>query len=99
MKPYVKRYHLKLTFEDHLLLVLIKIKVGLLNKDIATRFIIHNSRVSKIFRNWIPRLANVLSSLTAWPERGEIRKNLPTSFKKKWKDAISIIDYSELFIE
>ena len=61
-KPFVKRYHLKLTFEDHLLLVLMRIKLGLLNKDIEMHLNIHNSRVSKIFRNWIPRLANVLSS-------------------------------------
>ena len=51
VRPYEKRYHLKLTFEDHWLLVLMKIRLGLLNKDIAIRFNIHNSRVSKIFRN------------------------------------------------
>ena len=82
VRPYVKRYHLKLTFEDHLLLVLIKIKLGLLNEDIAICFNIHNSRVSKIFRNWIPSLANVLNSLIAFPEKGTIGKNFPPSFKK-----------------
>ena len=86
-------------YEEHLLLVLMKIKLGLLNKDIAIRFNIHNSRVSKILRNWIPRLANVLSSLIFWPGRGAIRKNLPPSFKKKWKDVVSIIDCGEIFIE
>ena len=55
--------------------------------------------MSKIFRNWIPKLANVLSSLIIWPERGSIRKNMPASFKKKWKDVVSIIDCSEIFIE
>ena len=83
VKPYVKRYHLTLTFENHLLLVLMKIRLGLLNKDITICFNIHNSRVPKIFCNWIPRLAIALSSLIVWPkEREPISKNLPPSFKK-----------------
>ena len=84
VKPYVKLYHLKLTFENHLSLVLMKIRLGLLNKDITICFNIHNSRVPKIFCNWIPRLAIVLSSLIVWPakEREAISKNLPPSFKK-----------------
>ena len=97
IKPHVKRYHLQLTFEDHLLLVLMKIRLKLLNGDLAVRFKIHRSRVSKIFRNWVPMLSNVLSSLTVWPERGTIIINLPASFKKKWKNVIVIIDCSEVF--
>ena len=83
VKPYVKLYHLKLTFENHLSLVLMKIRLGLLNEDITICFNIHNSRVPKILHNWIPRLAIVLSRLIVWPkEREPISKNLPPSFKK-----------------
>ena len=96
VRPYEKRYHLKLTFEDHWLLVLMKIRLGLLNKDIAIRFNIHNSRVPKIFRNWIPRLGNLLSSLIVWSERGAIRKNFPPSLKKngrKWFPLLIVGEY------
>ena len=62
IKSHVKRYHLQLTFEDHLLLVvLIKIRLELLNGDLAVRFKIHRSSVSKIFRNWKPMLSNVFN--------------------------------------
>ena len=49
IKAYVKRYHLQLTFKDHLFLVLIKIRFELLNADLAVRFKIHRSRMSNIF--------------------------------------------------
>ena len=84
-KSYVKRYHLQLTFEHLLLFVLMKTRLGLINGDLTVRFKIHRSRVSKIFRNRIPMLSNVLSSLTAWPERGTIRTNLSASFKRDGK--------------
>ena len=63
IKPHVKPYHLQLTFEDHLHLVLMKIRLGLLHGDLAVGLKIHRSRVSKIFRNWVPMLSNVLSNL------------------------------------
>ena len=48
VKPYVKQYHLKLTFEDHLMLVLMKAKLGLLNKGITIHFNINKSRLSNL---------------------------------------------------
>ena len=60
-----------------------KIRLGLLNKDIAICFNIYNSTVSKIFRNWIPRLTNLFSSLIVWPEIRVIGTKLPPSFKRK----------------
>ena len=85
VKPFVKRYHLQLIFEDHLLFVLMKTRLGLINGDLTVRFKIHRSRVSKIFCNRVPILSNVLSSLTVWPERGTVRTNLPASFKRDGK--------------
>ena len=38
---------------------------------------IHRSRVSKILRNWVPMLSNVLSYLIMWPKEGTIKTNLP----------------------
>ena len=76
-----------------------KIRLGLLNGELAVRFKIRRSRVSKIFCNWVPMLSNVLSGLIVWPERDTVRTNLPASFKKKWKDVVVIIDCSEVFIE
>ena len=62
-KPHVKRYHLQLNFEDHLLFVLMKIRLSLLNGELAARIKIYRSKVSKSFCNWVPMSSDVFSSL------------------------------------
>ena len=84
--------------EEHLLLVLMKLKQGFLNADLAFRFSILHSDVSRIYNSWIVELSNVLKFLIIWPERDALRKNLPNSFSK-YKNCTAIIDYTEIYIE
>ena len=49
--------------EEHLLLVLMKLKQGFLNADLAFRFSILHSDVSRIYNSWIVELSNVLKFL------------------------------------
>ena len=53
-----------------------KLKLGLLNKDIAHRFGVSAGIVSKICRKFIPILAASLKNLIVWPDQGIIRQNL-----------------------
>ena len=99
MKNSVTKYHNRLSLSDNLLIVLMKLKLGLLNKDIAHRFGLKCQIISKIYRSWIKVLALKHKCLIVWPDRGAIRHNLPQCFKKKYRDAISIIDCSEIFIQ
>ena len=66
--------------EEHLLLVLMKLKQGFLNADLAFKFSILHSDVSRIYNSWIVELSNVLKVLIIWPEHNALRKNLPNSF-------------------
>ena len=99
VKSNIKILHKKLSLEDHMLIVLIKIKLGLLNKDIAVRFDISTSRVSKIFTSLVPGIGAHMTNSIMWPDHGTIRRHLPCSFKKNFKDCVFIIDCSEIFIE
>ena len=68
-----------------------KLKLGLLNKDLAVRFDISTSRMSKIIRSLVPLIAAHMTNLIVWPD--------PRSFKKNFKDHVCIVDSSEIFTE
>ena len=68
IKPHVKLFHKSLSLEDHLLIVLMKLKLGLLNKDIAQRFGVSSSTITKIFRGWVPIMGSSMKNLIVWPD-------------------------------
>ncbi|XP_057310068.1 uncharacterized protein LOC130648066 [Hydractinia symbiolongicarpus] len=88
----------RLGYENHLMIVLMKIKLGLMNRDLSLRFGISEGNISKIFRTWIQPLALLLRNFIVWPDKDAMRSNLPSSFKS-FKNCISIIDCTEIFIE
>ena len=97
VKSSIKILHKKLSLEDHMLVVLMKLKLGVLNKDLAVRFDMSPSRMSKIFRSLVPLIAARMTNLVVWPDHGTIRSLLPWSFKKNFKDCVCIIDCSEIY--
>ncbi|XP_047138616.1 uncharacterized protein LOC124814720 [Hydra vulgaris] len=85
--------------EDHLLLILMKIKLGFLNKDLSFRFGFSEPTVTRIYRSWLPIIAENVKFLIVWPEKHVLRRNLPTSFRKKFYNCVAIIDCMEILIE
>ena len=88
-----------LSWGDHLLLVLMKIRLGLTNRDIAYRFRLSFGSVSGILRSWLPLLSAIMRPLISWPTKDVIRSKLPKSFKRKFKRCVCIIDCTEIFIQ
>ena len=68
--------------EEHLLLVLMKLKQEFFNADLAFRFSILHSDVSRIYNSWIVELSNVLKFLIIWPEHDALRKKFAKLFFK-----------------
>ena len=79
-KPYKCK---TLTQENHLLLVLMKLKLGLLHTDLAYRFSLSLSSVSRIYKSWIMILSEELEIFLLWPERDVLRRNLLESRHEK----------------
>uniref|UniRef100_A0A8C6UET7 DDE Tnp4 domain-containing protein n=1 Tax=Neogobius melanostomus TaxID=47308 RepID=A0A8C6UET7_9GOBI len=83
--------------EDHLLIVLMKLRLGLSNIDLAYRFNVSKTTISNICRSWIPAMAMILKPLIKWPSKGAILKNMPKIFKRNFKKCRCIIDCTEIF--
>lgn len=83
-----------------MLIVLMKLKLNLLNTDLAWRFNTSRKTVQRIFDLIIPALANKLKSLIRWPTEDALQSNMPKCFKDSaYKDTVCIIDCSEVPIQ
>ena len=87
-----------LSMEDEFLLVMMKLRLGLTNLDIAMRFRISEGTVFDIFPTWINFLYVRLGSLKIWPTRGVILDNMPKKIKEEYPNTIIIIDCTEIRI-
>ncbi len=90
----------KLTPFQEYVLTLMKLRLNLSSQDLAHRFGIHFSTVSKILLKWLSIMDVRLSSLIIWPEREELRKSMPESFRSEFGYRVSVVlDCFEVFIE
>uniref|UniRef100_A0A8C6KZ18 THAP-type domain-containing protein n=1 Tax=Nothobranchius furzeri TaxID=105023 RepID=A0A8C6KZ18_NOTFU len=88
----------KLTAQDHLLVVLMKLTLGLSNMDLAYRFNVSKTTISNICRSWIPAVSVILKPLIKWPSKGAVLKSMPKVFRRNFKRCRCIIDCTEMFI-
>ena len=102
----VRRYFVKeskiLSHKNEFLLTLMRLRLGLLNEDIADRFGISPTICSNTFTTWIRLVSKVLGqALVNWLPREPIRQHLPESFKKikGYSKCSVILDCAEVFIE
>ena len=95
-KPGPKR---KLTLEQELLLVMMRMRLALLVHDLAFRFQISDSLVSSIFLTWIRVMRLEFSHLIIWPSKEVTRENLPNCFQLFYPKVRCIIDCTEVNIE
>lgn len=88
----------KLRRVDKFLLVLMRLRLGLLVKDLEFRFKISSSTVSKIFNSWILFMCECMQSITTLPELNVLQLRVPKSFEK-FSDTTIVLDCTEVFIQ
>ena len=99
-KPSQTRRQHRVTHKDQFLMALMRIRLGILNEDLADRFCVSSSVCSKMFTTWIKILARLVGdALIVWLPRDVIRSNLPSAFKTVSPKTRFIIDCTEIFIE
>ncbi|XP_072027733.1 uncharacterized protein [Amphiura filiformis] len=89
----------KLTIDEEIVLVLMKLRLALSNIFLASLFGIAASTCSSIFNTWIKFLARELQPLIFWPDRAAIRANMPSSIKSMCPSLRCTIDCTEFYIE
>ena len=70
-----------------------------MDEDIAFRFGVHQSTVSRSFHKVLDAINARITHLIKWPYRKTLRETLPSSFRMFFKKACVIIDCTEIFIE
>ena len=71
----------KMRLLDEFLLVFIRLCLGLLEQDLAQRFCVSISTVSRVLITWYNVVAANLKHLIAWPSKEVIATNMPDCFK------------------
>ena len=94
-KPGPKR---KMRLVDEYLMVFMRLRLGLLEQDLAQRFCVSVSTVSRVLITWYNVLATHLKNLIVWSTREVIQAKMPESFKKFLNTRV-IIDCTEFFVE
>lgn len=93
-----RRRRRKLNSLNQLFMTLMKLRLNLRNKDLAFRFGICESLVSRYVSTWICFLYHHLKEVKWMPDIEQVRATLPHSFRQAYS-TFAIIDGSELFIQ
>ena len=79
-------------------LVLCRIRLGLLEQDLAFRFGISQPTVSRICITWLNTMYYKFKEVSIWPTREQVNATMPASFSEYPTTRI-VIDATEIFIE
>lgn len=85
--------------EDELLLTLCKLLHDFPQEDLANRFDIHRSTVSRIFSSWMELIEAVMDEYPLSPDKEVIQGHMPHIFKEQYPDTRAIIDAAEIEID
>ena len=88
-----------LTIENEFLLVLMKLRLGHTNIDLAARFQCSEGTVSRILTTWINYIYLRLGSLCIWPPRDTIIVKMPHDFRRNYGTTMVIIDCVQLKVQ
>ena len=99
IKENMTRRTYKLTPEDRLAIVLVKLKSGLSFLAMTSMFHVDELTISRNFYSCLELLYEESKDLIIWPTRSEIDNRMPESFQRKYPQTRCILDATEVLIE
>lgn len=82
----------KMYVMDQILMTMMKLKLNLLQGDLAERFAVSQGLVSRILSYWIDTMEEHMRIYIPWLPRETIRSTMPQCFREKFPNTTSIID-------
>eukprot|EP00057_Strongylocentrotus_purpuratus_P026465 XP_011680939.1 PREDICTED: uncharacterized protein LOC105446175 [Strongylocentrotus purpuratus] len=90
----------KIAVHDQILLLLMRLRLGLMFTDLGVRFRISRTTACTIFSTWLPLMANYMRcNIIFWPPRDTLARIRPKSFATFHPKATCIIDCFEIFVQ
>ena len=84
---------------DELFMFLVRLKLGLFEQDLAHRFQVHRTTVSRKLVSWSNFLYFLLGSQIIWPTKEDVIKFMPYGFKRLYPRTRVILDCTEIFVQ
>ena len=84
---------------NQFLITLMKLRLDVGEQDLAYRFGINQSTVSRCISKWVDIPFTKLSFLIQWPERDQLLKTMPADFREHFRKCALIIDCFEVFMQ
>ena len=81
------------------MLVLRKLRVGNIDRELADIHGISTSTISRIILSWINYLYVVLGSMPLWPSKQTVDVHMPAVFKERYAATRVILDCTELHVQ
>jgi len=91
--------HPKLPLIEQFFLTVVRLCLGLLEQDLANRFGISVSSVSRITATWINLMFHSFKAIERFPPWHIVEKHMPEAFRKEYPNTRLIIDATELQVE
>ena len=81
---------------DQFFMFLTRIRLGLFEEDLAVRFCVSKSTVTRVILTWTNYLYFMLGRLALWPDKKKTKENVPESVKKIYPNIRVILDCTEI---
>ena len=90
----------RLAIPDQILLLLMRLRLGLMFTDLGVRFKVSRTTACDIFNFWLPLAATYMKdNIIFWPSRDTLERIRPSSFASCYPKATCIIDCTEIFVQ